>query len=72
MTDALYPYKTLKAEIRETERYSEGKNKTAKTGAKYPYRAKSYHSSALPKAPASTVFVTTRGGAVLMIDRLPV
>src|SRR6185295_11338156 len=57
---------TPKAEISETEGYSEGKNSEAKTGAKYPYSAKSYHSSMLPIAPATTVFLAIGDEDVVM------
>src|SRR5690349_1328949 len=48
--------KTLNVAINDNDGSEEGKNRRDKTGAKYPNRAKSYHSSTFPTAPASTVF----------------
>src|SRR5690242_11779399 len=53
--------KTPNVAIKDNDGSEAGKKRRDKTGAKYPKRAKSYHSSTFPIAPAKTVLRNTVG-----------
>jgi hypothetical protein len=52
---------TPKVAINDNDGSEEGKKRRDRMDAKYPNRAKSYHSSTFPIAPAKTVFRNTFG-----------